>query len=374
MTNDSSQQKIPSLNELLNHPKVQQIVARVNQTTIAQRATGFLDELQTNLRQRVGQGGIPPLGQLAERFARRLLGPATICAPVINATGVVVGKRWPALPLAEVAVNEIVRLSTEYHLADEELLARSNALLVELTSAEASWVATSFDAALEIAREVGGDRVSVARCAGVVSPAEFGLAHYETLGERIASGAELVVCDGAGLLGGPRCGIVLGKRARVQKVAEHSLARHVVPDTLSLAALTATLGIYQAQDRVNYQIPLWQLLSTPLENLEQRCHRLAALMVESELIAEATATRCDSAWCDSEELKVAGPTWAIHLKPARQSATDFARTLSEASPQLIARTERDELWLDLRSVFPRWDQQLVAEVDGKGQQPNPETA
>ena len=34
--------------------------------------------------------------------------------------------------------------------------------------------------------------------------------------------------------------------------------------------------------------------------------------------------------------------------------------LQEAAPQVIARAEQEEIWLDLRSVFPRWDQHLIA--------------
>ena len=35
----------------------------------------------------------------------------------------------------------------------------------------------------------------------------------------------------------------------------------------------------------------------------------------------------------------------------------------DASPRLVAMAEGDQLWLDMRSVFPRWDQQLVTAVE-----------
>ena len=41
--------KLPSLGELLKHPTVQRVVERVNQTTVAQRSAGFLEELRSNL-------------------------------------------------------------------------------------------------------------------------------------------------------------------------------------------------------------------------------------------------------------------------------------------------------------------------------------
>lgn len=361
MKPESPFSKLPSISELLGHPAVTQVVKRVNQTTIAQRATSFLEELQTNLRHRWEQGHVPSLGQLAERFARRLLGPAQTALPAVNATGSVLGERWPALPLAEPAVDEIVRLASDFTSDQQPLVERVLHSLRELSSAEAALVVHSYSAACDLARSVNGS-VEVARYAGFINPESCGLSPYATISERLQAGAELVVVDGAGLIGGPPCGILIGRGGLVGEISRNPLAKLVTPDLLSLAGLSATLAIYQANERVVHQIPVWQLLAAPLENLEQRCHRLAALIAAGEQVASATPTRCDSTWCDSQDVKLSAPSWAIVVRPHPEAFDGVAACLREATPQVLARVQQEEIWLDLRGVFPRWDQHLVAAV------------
>ncbi|MCH7751811.1 MAG: hypothetical protein IH898_06610 [Planctomycetes bacterium] len=355
--------KLPSLGELLKHPTVQSVVERVNQTTVAQRAAGFLEELRTNLHKRTQRGVVPSIHQLAERLARRLLGGRQLSYPVINATGVVWGRQWPALPLAESAVHELLQLASEYHDADDSLRENVVELLRHQTGAESAWIAHSFSGAVRLALEHVGGSVDVARHAGLVDPAEFGLTQVETIAERLKAGADVVVVDGAGLLGGPRCGIVVGRRDAVEQVAAQSLATTLAADETALAALGATLEIYRSAERVIHQIPVLQLLSTPLENLEQRCQRLALLMTEAEAVASAGPQAVDSVWLETAEAKLVGPSWAIFVELEKLSTESVTRQWHDSSPRLVTRVEGDQLWLDMRSVFPRWDQQLVTAVE-----------
>ena len=359
MKPESPFSKLPSLSELLSHPTVAQVVKRVNQTTIAQRATGFLEELQTNLRHRWEQGHVPSLGQLAERFARRLLGPAQTSLPTVNATGTILGERWQTVPLAERAIDEVVRLASEYHVGDQALAERVHNVLKELTGAEAALIVSNFRAATDMVRN-RNSRVDLARYAGILNPQEHGLSSYANLTERLRNGSDLIVADGAGLIGGPPCGIIVGKREFVEAVSHDSFAALTKPDNLTLAALAATLGIYEKGERVIHQIPLWQLLTTPLENLEQRAHRLAMLMSASERIESATPTPCEGNWCDANPEKLTGPTWAIVVKPLANAFEDVVASLQDATPQVTAKLQENEIWLDLRGVFPRWDQHLVS--------------
>jgi len=108
MKPDPPLSKLPSLGELLKHPTVERIVNQVNQTTIAQRATGFLEELRSNLPKPSGKGIVPSIHQLAERLARRLLEPSPAIGASINATGAIWSDRWRSPPLAEAAVHETV--------------------------------------------------------------------------------------------------------------------------------------------------------------------------------------------------------------------------------------------------------------------------
>ena len=365
MKPEPSHPKLPSISELLKHPTVDRIVGRINRTTLAQRAAGFVDELQASLHKRGAQGVVPSLQQLAERLAQRLLEPAEQSFTAINATGAIWSERWPALPLAEVAVHEMLRLTSEYHETSNVLFERVEQLLMKLTGAEAAWVGRSYGALAAAVGTRGEEAIALAPQAGLLDPGEFGLTAVETIQSRLTSGAQAVGCEGCGLLGGPCCGILVGRRREIAELSSQLTADSIAVDTLTLAALAATLEVYQQPDQVIHKIPAWQLLTAPLENLQQRCERLAPLIAESPLIDEARPTQCDSAWYDTGEVKYAGPTWALKLCFKESSREDVARLLKASSPHVVGREQPDAIWLDLRAVFPRWDQQVVTALVGE---------
>ena len=363
MKPDSPFSKLPSLGELLKHPTVQGVVERVNQTTIAQRAAGFWDELQSNWKE---QGGMPSVGELAERLAHRLLGRSHHCSPQVNATGVLCSRRWQA-PLAEAAVHELLRFASDYQQPSAALMEQAAASLVKLTDAEAAWVASSFEAAVSMTGQCEGATLVSSPLIGLLDPTEFGRGHVDTIAGRLGEGADLVVVDGSGLLGGPRCGIVVGAKRFVKQIEQSELASALAAEAMVLAALEATLEIYRSPDKspagVIHQIPVLQLLSTPLENLQQRCERIAPLLAECEPIESAEVVARESIWLDAGNSQMSAASWAIALQPAHGSVERLAQLFEQATPQVVGREEDERYLLDFRAIFPRWDQQLVASLE-----------
>jgi L-seryl-tRNA(Ser) seleniumtransferase len=421
---------------LLEHPRVKSVVTRINQSTLAHRATGFLDELRSSLAERTGRVEMPSVTQLAERLARRLLGEPQASGPVINATGVVVGAAAWAPPLADAALHAMMQVAGEYHHCGGETVKAIERDLCSLSGAEAALVLSSFDAALNVAfaataanREasvVGGSDpanagvdwrriaarhasvlqtvadseslptasrgvsppavivrasdaattttevaqyakqanaclIDVAPLAGVINPSTYGLPSIETLEDRLAAGADLVVADGAGLLGGPGCGVLVGKRKVIEAVAAHHLASLAALDAARAAALHATLVLYREDHdgSAALAIPVWQLLSAPLANLLQRAERLAAQIAASAQAAAATAREVESSWCGAAGAAPA-KSWIIAVGPAKGDAASLLGQLRQRPYPIVAAEAEGAVHLDLRSVFPRWDQQLVA--------------
>jgi len=362
MKSDSSLPKLPTVGELLKHPKVREVVQRVHQTTIAQRAAGFLENLQANLQDRAAKGIVPTVQELAERLAQRLLGQASPLLPVINATGVVLGDRWSATPLAEAAVHEMLRTAGEFQDFDAALSDRLQQLACELTGAESAWVASSLGLLAHIARECNDQPFVQADLSGLVDPAEFGLTPITTIQSQIAGGTELLLVEGGGLLGGPRCGIALGRHRAVEALKAHPLAVETSAHSLTLSALAATLEVYRNQEIPAHQIPVLQLLSTPLENLQQRAQRLAPLMAEGVGVCRAEACQSVSTWCDRRASQSNAASWSVALQWEGLSASDAAERLQTGPQPIAVRVEQETVWIDLRSVFPRWDQELVSAV------------
>lgn len=352
--------KLPSLGELLKHPTVERVVRRVNQTTVAQRAAGFIEELRVSISKR---DLVPSLQHLAERLAQRLLGEGARESPLINATGVVCDWQGPVAPLAQTALDEMLQLASEFHDADSQRRGRAEQLLCELTGAESAWIGHNFRAARRLVQECATSKVDAAWHAGLVNPAEWGLPPVETVAERIANGAELLVFDGGGLVGGPRSGIVVGQRQLVQQIQAQPWAEALAADELTLTALEATLRLYRTPARMIHEIPVLQLLSAPLANLQQRAERLAQLMAANEAVDVAQPRAVDSTWLQTADTSLTAPSWIIALRLEHCSAEAALAKWHTMTPRVIARFQGNTLELDLRSVFPRWDEQLLTAVE-----------
>jgi L-seryl-tRNA(Ser) seleniumtransferase len=201
--------------------------------------------------------------------------------------------------------------------------------------------------------------------AGLLNPASHGIQPIETLRQRLDNGADLVVADGAGLIGGPSCGIIVGRQAIVEAAANHFLASLSVVNAATAAALQATLSIYRDPEKgeAAFTIPVWQLLSAPLPNLQQRAERLSALIAATGKVAAAEASQSDRPWLACGGLCLTASTWVIAIQPTG-SDHELLSQLQRCERPIAACADGGVVHLDLRSVFPRWDQQLVAAFAG----------
>ena len=167
-------QKLPSVAELLETPRLKRLVERVNQSSVATSVRSVLDDVRVEY-QRAKARQQPSISELAERIARRvLLGDESRAQPVINATGMLLDPVLVAPPLAEMALDQLVIQGQDYSNVRFDLLTGSAAnprdqeaadLLVELTGASAAMVVNSFSGAIVLAMSAlaAGKEVVVAR-------------------------------------------------------------------------------------------------------------------------------------------------------------------------------------------------------------------
>lgn len=196
--------------------------------------------------------------------------------------------------------------------------------------------------------------------------AEFGAPGEPLAQQSLANGADLVLMSGDKLLGGPQCGIILGKKEYVNRCIRHPLARALRVDKLTLAALSATLRLYRDPEKARQKIPLLRLAATAVENLQNRAERLAPQFDNCSAIASAEP-RESVAFLGGGSLPTQQiPTWTIAITPQELSAERFAQKLRSGSPAVVGRIQNDQVLLDLRSVFPDQDGELVAACEKMG--------
>jgi len=181
----------------------------------------------------------------------------------------------------------------------------------------------------------------------------------------VAAGADLVVARGDGLIGGPPCGILLGRRQVIERIENHPLFSAWQLDPLTSTALVATLELYEDREHLEQSLPLLQLLSTSVENLRQRAERLAPQLAEAEAVAAAEPVAMQSQLGLAAKSDRPWPSYGIALVPADGNVAALEKRLATAPQPVCGRVEGDRLLVDLRTVFPRQDQELVATILGK---------
>jgi L-seryl-tRNA(Ser) seleniumtransferase len=190
--------------------------------------------------------------------------------------------------------------------------------------------------------------------------------------ESIRCGADVVLFSGDKLLGGPQCGIIVGKRSLVETINRHPLARALRVDKLILAALGATLRLYQDPDTVEQRVPLLILLTTSTENLKNRAERLAPQLAACDAISGAeplaNATYLGGGSVPTQQI----PTWCVALTPAHENVDNLATRLRKGHPSVCGRIQDNRLLLDLRTVFARQDALVVKAVQALSPQEHPE--
>jgi L-seryl-tRNA(Ser) seleniumtransferase len=193
---------------------------------------------------------------------------------------------------------------------------------------------------------------------------EFGLPGEPMAKMSIADGADVVLFSGDKLIGGPQCGIILGRKAAIEKIQKHPFARALRVDKLTLAALAATLRLYRGDEKAKQSVPLLRLLGTSTENLKNRAERLAPQIAAVKKIVTAAEPVQDTTYLGGGSIPTQQlPTWCIAITPAGMTVDRLAATLRAGTPPVVGRIQQDRLLLDLRSVFPRQDVDLVAAVE-----------
>jgi L-seryl-tRNA(Ser) seleniumtransferase len=184
----------------------------------------------------------------------------------------------------------------------------------------------------------------------LLDTAAFGLGHEPTVQESLQAGAPLVAFSGDKLLGGPQAGLLVGEKSLIERLRKHPLARALRPDKLCLAALSATLQHY-LRDEALEEVPVWQMIASPLDQLERRAASWREELKQGKLIHGQSTVGGGS--LPEESL----PTWLLALDSEQPDR--LAARLRHLELPIIARIESGQLVLDPRTVLPDQDQALL---------------
>jgi L-seryl-tRNA(Ser) seleniumtransferase len=178
----------------------------------------------------------------------------------------------------------------------------------------------------------------------------------------IAAGADLVIVRGDGLIDGPACAILVGNSSTVSRIASSPMFSAWRLDALRSAALAATLECYEDAERRVESLPIWQLLTAPVENLRNRAERIAPQLAQAAGITSAVAVETRSPIFPTALDDYS--SYGVALTAPDGAIGDLDKRLRGLLMPIIGRVEDDRLILDLRTVLPRQDRILVETIVG----------
>ncbi len=204
----------------------------------------------------------------------------------------------------------------------------------------------------------------------------FGVGEEPTVPASLAAGADIVTFSGDKLLGGPQCGIALGRPDLIERMKRHPFARAVRVDKMTIAALAATLDLFRDPARALREIPTLRAATEPIAAVQERAGKLAELIragtdagVGIAVVAERSA-RVGGGSLPEQELATA----CVRITtPEGPSANELARRLRTGDPSVYPRVHEHALVLDARTIFPEQieaaGQAVVVALECKYEQP-----
>lgn len=209
----------------------------------------------------------------------------------------------------------------------------------------------------ELAGIAAGARVPLVNDLGsgtLVDLTRFGLPPEPTVQAALTAGADIVTFSGDKLLGGPQAGMIVGKRALIERVKSNPMKRALRVDKMTLAAMFEVLKLYRDPASLPAHLPTLRWLSRPVEAIEQVARELlpaleSALATHASVDIEPCHGQIGSGALPLEVL----PGYALVLTPNQGTDSqlqDIAAALRTLPRPVIGRINDGKLYLDVRTI------------------------
>jgi L-seryl-tRNA(Ser) seleniumtransferase len=195
-----------------------------------------------------------------------------------------------------------------------------------------------------------------------------GLEHEPTPAGVIRRGVDLVCFSGDKLLGGPQAGIIAGKAKIIGALKRDPFFRALRCDKLILSALEATADIYlrgsgAEASRTNsgyVGLPVLEMMHLSNDELRSRAGKIISALDGLPITARMGEGRSQIGGGTLPRSVIASVT--VDLTHATIKPQEIATRLREHTVPVIGYIERGKLKLDLRTIFPRQDAELVSAI------------
>ncbi|AVO35064.1 L-seryl-tRNA(Sec) selenium transferase [Ottowia oryzae] len=129
-----------------------------------------------------------------------------------------------------------------------------------------------------IARSRGLPLATDLGAGALIDMAAYGLPREPTPQEMLRAGCGVVTFSGDKLLGGPQAGLIVGSNELIARIRKFPMKRALRMSKLPLAALEATLMLYQQPEHLAQALPTLRLLTRPLADIQATAQAVLAAL------------------------------------------------------------------------------------------------
>ena len=186
---------------------------------------------------------------------------------------------------------------------------------------------------------------------------KYGLPFEPSIMDSINDGSHMTLFSGDKLLGGPQCGIIVGKKESIEKINKNPLARAARIDKLNLYILNNSLTSYVSKSKTE-KIPSWSLIKLDSEEIKKR----ANLILEKLPKEFFRLTQCKSTIGGGTFPETYIDSYGIKMTEKNLTKKLESYLLNMKLP-ILGKVENDNLVIDLRTIFNEYDNYLIESLN-----------
>ncbi len=192
----------------------------------------------------------------------------------------------------------------------------------------------------------------------MIDLSEFGLGDEPEISRSISDGADIVTFSGDKLLGASQAGLIVGRRDRIDQIRKHPLYRALRVDKLTYAAVEATLDAY-ISETARETVPVLAMLSLTKEQVNERAQEFVRQLEQHVGSGQLELVDGESVVGGGSAPAVRLETKLIALRSSLISPEAIEQKLRESELPVIARIESQSVLIDLRTVEPSEESELL---------------
>ncbi len=204
------------------------------------------------------------------------------------------------------------------------------------------------DTLVEIAHRHNLVMIDDVGAGALIDFSQFGFEPEPTLPDSVREGADIITCSADKLIGASQGGIILGRKALIEKVRKNQFARIVRVGKLTMAVLEATLKLFLDETIALREVPTLQMLQRTPEQIREHAGRLAAALREKNVDVAAISgfSQMGSGSLPAQNLA----TTLVAITPQGVGAEVLAQRLRLHDTPVFARIQNEQVLLDPRTL------------------------